>query len=111
MPDQAKAPKESRAGRREPAYLRCRVSDGMVDRHTQMANLGTGGARVLTAAPPAPGQIVWMSFRLSDAGPDVTARANVVWRREGKRGRAGTMGVEFLSVSHATEITTFLGRE
>jgi hypothetical protein len=103
---------EQRSSPRRTVLLRCRIdgssTDG-VERHTRIADLATGGARIFTASPPALGEILTVSFRLTDAGPQIDTQARVVWRSEGFRGRGGVIGVEFVTVSDPDALARHLG--
>lgn len=88
--------------------VRCRLGDGAVDRYAQLADLSEGGARVVTAGPPAPGTRLSLTFKLDD-NEVIEAFARVVWRSEGFHGRGGLMGVQFESVSAPGVLAAFLG--
>jgi len=100
--------REMRSSPRRSAQVRVRISEPDMVRYTLLADIGMGGARLVTAAPPAIGQKLGLRFRLRAEGPDVSAEAVVVWRSEGLRGRGGLVGVEFASVSDLGEIIAFL---
>jgi hypothetical protein len=110
--DMPRAAPEHRIGRRCAVLLRCRLTDDShepVERFTRMSDLGAGGARILTAAPPAVGQTLTLRFRLDAQGIEIVARARVVWRSEGFRGRGGVIGVAFMAVSDPAALARFLG--
>ncbi len=93
---------------RRPSSVRCRVSDGEVERFTRLANISFGGARVITASPPNAGTEVAIRFKLRHDGPAIESRARVVWRVEGFRGRGGMMGVAFESLSDEAEVARYV---
>ncbi len=89
--------------------MRCWVSDGTVKRYASLSDLSLDGARILTAAPPMIGVSLGLRFKLRDSGEEVRAKARVIWRSEGFRGRGGVIGVQFTNVTGADEIAAYIG--
>ncbi len=98
--------REKRRGQRRTLWVRCWVQDGLAERYAHLADIGEGGARVMTAGPPAVGERLQLRFLL--AADTIEAQARVVWRIEGQGGRGGAMGVEFLVVSAPAELKAFV---
>lgn len=54
------------------------------------------------------GASLGLRFTLGDSGEEIRAKARVVWRSEGFRGRGGVIGVQFTSVTGADEIAAYI---
>lgn len=63
---------------------------------------------MVTAAPPAVGVNVDIKFSLTDGVEEVRAKARVIWRSEGYRGRGGVMGIKFTDISGAEQIEAYM---
>ena len=100
---------QRRAHPRRPAAARCVVSDGIVERHTRLADLSSAGARIATAIPPEVGAQIQLVL-LPGLGDPIVLNAIVVWRSEGFRGRGGVMGVRFVGNSDGIRLRTYLER-
>jgi hypothetical protein len=100
---------EQRAAPRRGSPVRCWAGDGTIERFASLADISRDGARLYTALPPAPGEIIDLRFRLAAAGAEVHAQARVVWRAEGPRGRGGVIGVSFIAVEGIEEIARYVG--
>ncbi len=106
-----RAEEEQRSAPRRAVLLRCRVQEGgeePVQRFTRIADLSVTGARILTASPPDVGEILTLSFQLSERGPRIDAEARVIWRSEGYRGRGGVIGVAFIALQNAAALERFV---
>lgn len=90
----APGPREKRRFSRSSVWLRCWVRDDAVRRYACIEELSAGGARIVTAMPPAKGVTVEILFPVRDGEP-VWIPAQIIWRTAGFQGRGGVMGVRF----------------
>jgi len=100
-------PTSRRTQKRIAAEFRCTIFDGEVKRYARVANLSAGGARIITAAPPAIGKTVTLTIFLAPTKKEITSRAVIVWRAEGIHGRGGFIGVRFDDISDRDAIVAF----
>jgi len=79
--------------------------------HSERATtLGAGGLFVETDSPEAPGSVLKLRFRLSEAGSQHEIEGRVIWSKSaalGERGATG-MGVEFLNRAAADALASEL---
>lgn len=95
---------------RQQVWLRCWADDGSVRRYACVNELAAGGARLVTAQPPAVGSDIQLTlFAPGDAADEgVELRGRVVWRSSGRDGRNGMLGMQFDEETGAEHIMKYL---
>ncbi|HET6343623.1 MAG TPA: PilZ domain-containing protein [Myxococcota bacterium] len=101
---------EKRRFARLPVWLRCWVTDDLVQRYACIEELSAGGARIVTAMPPQLGvsvRVLLPTEAANESPSQVWVPAQVIWRAAGFQGRGGVMGVRFVQPTSTDEILRF----
>lgn len=98
---------EKRRFTRRQVWMRCWVLDEVVRRYACIADLGAGGARIITALPPLPGTTVNVLLQAERHSTSLWMPGLVIWSSVGFGGRGGVMGVEFRDTAVGGEIVKY----